>query len=164
MSASPRKWKSLMGGLQRLLAAQFPTTRRDGDWKIDFEWAGAGVPFACYCEANPHLAAFLFRAILPLPFAPATRPAVAEYLHRANADLPVLGWAFDPDSGEVRWKAGVYFGDGEPAESLVVEVLNSSFALVRLHVLGLVKLANGEPLADALAAFGREPGEDADEA
>src|SRR4051794_15808877 len=127
------KLRSLHG----MLSGQFPTTRMLDDRSVAFDWAAGPIPFSCYCEINPDMRGFVFRAIWQLPFPPELRAGVAEYLHRVNYPTPIGGWAIDLDTGDVRWKSGLYFGDGDLTDELIVEVLNSSFALIRQHVLGL---------------------------
>ncbi|MBN9520971.1 hypothetical protein J0H58_21025 [bacterium] len=156
---SRKQLKAKLADLRTLLAGQFPTTRDLDEWSVAFDWAAGPIPFGCYAEINPEMRAIVFRAIWQLPFPPDRRLAVAEYLHRVNYPAPVGGWAIDLDDGDVRWKSGVYFGDGELTDELMFEVINSSFALIRLHVMGLVKLSNGAPLPDALEAVGDDPGE-----
>lgn len=163
MAQSPKKLKAKLSELKRLLAGQFPTTRMLDEWSVGFDWVAGSIPFACYAEINPEAQGFVFRAIWQLPFPPEQRPTVAEYLHRVNYPCPVGGWAIDLDTGDVRWKSGLYFGDGDLTDDLVIEVLNSSFALMRQHVLGLVKLSNGESVAAALSVVGQDPGEDSTE-
>lgn len=159
MAQSLKALKAKLADLRRMLAGQFPTTRSLDEWSVGFDWAAGPIPFACYAEVNSDMRGFVFRAIWQLPFPPERRAAVAEYLHRVNYPCPVGGWAIDLDTGDVRWKSGLYFGDGELTDGLMIEVLDSSFALVRQHVLGLVKLSNGEPAAAALAVVGQDPGE-----
>jgi hypothetical protein len=156
---SPKKLKAKLAGLQRILADQFPTTHTLDEWAVRFDWAAGLIPFACYCEINPDAQGFIFRAIWQGPFPPERRAVVAEYLHRVNYPIPVGGWAIDLDIGDVRWKSGLFFGDGDLTDELMIEVLNSSFAFIRDHVMGLVKLSNGESWSDALSVVGEDPGE-----
>jgi hypothetical protein len=159
VAQSRKVLKAKLAGLRRMLADQFPTTRSLDEWSVGFDWAAGPIPFACYAEVNPEMRGFVFRAIWQLPFPPKRRAAVAEYLHRVNYPCPVGGWAIDLDTGDVRWKSGLYFGNGELTDELMIEVLNSSFALIRQHVMGLVKLSNGEAVAAALGVIGQDPGE-----
>ncbi|HEV3438993.1 MAG TPA: hypothetical protein VG122_16625 [Gemmata sp.] len=154
-----KKLKAKLADLRRMLTRQFPTTRQLDEWSVGFDWVAGTIPFVCYAEINPEMQGFVFRAIWQLPFAPDRRDVAAEYLHRVNYPVPVGGWAIDLDTGDVRWKSGLYFGDGDLTNELMFEVINSSFALIRQHVIGLVKLSNGEPLAAALAVVGEDPGE-----
>jgi hypothetical protein len=159
VAMSAKKLNAKLVGLQRMLAGQFPTTKLLDEWSVGFTWAAGPIPFTCYAQINPEMRGFVFRAIWCTPFPPEQRVAAAEYLHRVNYPCPVGGWAIDLDTGDVRWKSGLYFGDDDLTEVLMFEVLNSSFALIRPHVLGLVKLFNGESLTAALAAVGQDLGE-----
>lgn len=155
---TPKKHRAKMGELREMLSRQFKTKPIDSQ-TIGFDWLAGAIPFGCYAEINPQLKGFLFRAILTLPIEPERRPAVAEYLHRVNYPTPIGGWAIDLDSGDVRWKSGCYFGEEELTDELMFEAMNSSFALIRMHVLGLVKVATGESLQAAMAVLGDDPGE-----
>jgi len=159
MALPRKKLKSRLAWLQRVLAEQFPTTRSLDEWSVGFDWAAGPIPFACYAEINPQMRGFIFRVIWQSPLPPRRRAAVAEYLHRVNYPCPIGGWAIDLDTGDVRWKSGLYFGAGDLTDELMVEVLNSSFALVRQHVMGLVKVSSGGSVAAALRVVGEDPGE-----
>jgi hypothetical protein len=159
VAQSKKALKAKLADLRRILAGQFPTTCPLDEWSVRFDWLAGPIPFACYTEINPDMRGFVFRAIWQLPFPPDRRAAVAEYLHRVNYPCPVGGWAIDLDTGDVRWKSGLYFGDGDLTDELMVEVLNSSFALIRQHVLGLVKLSNGESIVAAMSVLGEDPGD-----
>ena len=154
-----KQLKAKLADLRRMLAGQFPTTQSLDEWSVGFCWTAGAVPFDCYVEINPDAQGFIFRAIWQTPFPHEHRITVAEYLHRVSYPLPVGGWAIDLDSGDVRWKSGFFFGDGDLTDELMIETLNSSFAFVRDHTLGLVKLANGDPLASAMAVVGHDAGE-----
>lgn len=156
---SPKKLRAKLVDLHGMLAEQFPIAPLDEEWFIAFDWAAGPIPFACYCEINPEAQGFVFRAIWQTPIAKKHRAAVAEYLHRANYALPIVGWSIDLESGDLRWKSGFFFGDGDLTDNLMIQVLDSSFAFIREYVMGLVKLANGATIAEAIAAVGEDPGE-----
>jgi hypothetical protein len=155
---SAKQIQDRLAVLRKLVEKEFPTRPLD-DRSIAFDFAAGPIPIACYCEINPTIQAFIFRGVFSMPFEPAQRPVVSEYLHRVNYSLPVGNWAIDLDSGEVRWKSGLYFGDSELTEDLMYEAVGSSLHFIRQHVPGLVKLSVGRPLGEALRAVGEDHGE-----
>lgn len=123
-----------------------------------FQHVAGWVPLSCYAEINPQMEAFLFRAIHQLPVEPDCRGQVAEYLARVNYPLPVGNWAIDLDTGDVRWKSGVFFGAAGLSEPLIRGVIESSLFFVYQHVFGIAKLQVGGTLDEALATIGQHHG------
>lgn len=124
-----------------------------------FRHVAGWVPLSCYAEINPEMRAFLFRAINPLPVEPGRRGVVAEFLTRVNYGLPVGNWAIDLETGDVRWKSGLYFGDADLAEPIVREVIGSSLFFIGQHVVGIAKLQTGGTLDEAMASIGQDHGQ-----
>jgi hypothetical protein len=150
-------FQAKLAEIRAILEERFDTRPMD-ERSIGFDYAAGPILLPCYCELNPDMRGFIFRGIFALRFPPEHRAVAAEYIHRVNYSLPIGNWAIDLDSGDVRWKLGVYFGDGELTPILIREVLESSFHFIDQYVFGLVKLHNGKSLADALASIGEDHG------
>ena len=134
------------------------TPQRLDEHSWGFQHVAGWVPLSCYAEVNPEMEAFLFRAINPLPVEPACRTLVAEYIARVNYPLPIGNWAIDLDTGDVRWKAGLYFGGVGLTEPLIRHVVESSLFFVCQHAVGIAKLQTGGTVAEALATVGQDHG------
>ena len=143
--------------LHGILSERF-TPRRLDDHSWEFRHVAGWVPLSCYAEINPEMEAFLFRAINPLPVEPARRGPVAEYIARVNYPLPVGNWAIDLDTGDVRWKAGVFFGGVGLGEPLIRHVIETSLYFIDQHAIGIAKLQIGGTVAEALATVGHDHG------
>jgi hypothetical protein len=128
------------------------------EWSFVFPWVAGCIPLSCYAEVNPDMQGFVFRAINPLPVEPDTRPLVAEFIHRVNCAQPIGNWAIDLDTGDVRFKNGVYFRRAELTESMIRNVIESSLFFVYHDIMGLVKLQTGGTLHEAMAARGIDHG------
>ena len=160
MSAS-----ELRDGLKLLhgVLSERHTPQRLDNHSWEFQHVAGWVPLSCYAEINPVMEAFLFRAINPLPVEPARRGPVAEYIARVNYPLPVGNWAIDLDTGDVRWKAGVFFGGVGLGEPLIRHVVESSLHFIYQHAVGIAKLQIGGTVAEALATVGQDHGRGATE-
>ena len=143
--------------LHGILSEKWTPERLD-EHSWGFQYVAGWVPLSCYAEINPHMEAFLFRAVNPLPVEPARRPLVAEYITRLNGPLPIGNWAIDLDTGDVRWKSGVYFGGCDLSASLVRHVVESSLFFVSQHAVGIAKLQTGGTVAEAMASLGQDHG------
>ena len=143
--------------IRAILEERFDTRPMDAR-SIAFDFAAGPIPLPCYCELNPDMQGFIFRGIFALRFPREVRAVAAEYIHRVNYALPIGNWAIDLDSGDVRWKLGVYFGDGELSADLIRGVLDSSLYFIYQHIFGLVKIHNGKSLEEALASIGEDHG------
>jgi hypothetical protein len=115
-----------------------------------FNAAARDMPLACYLQLNPEMPAVLFRASLVGPVPAEHRGAVMEYFTRANYEIPAGCLALDLDTGQVRYKSTLYFGN-TLSEELVGELVASSFQLMEPYMHGAVELAVGEPLEAVLA-------------
>jgi hypothetical protein len=98
-----------MRRLEAVLSERWEPRRQD-EWSFAFPWVAGSIPLSCYAQVNPDMCGFIFRAVNPLPVEPAKRPLVGEFIQRANYAQPIGNWAIDLDSGDVRFKNGVYNG------------------------------------------------------
>lgn len=152
---SPEAYEALMRRLESVLNERWTPVRQDAD-SFAFRWVAGHIPLNCYVQINPKMRAILFRAINPLPVPARKRPLVAEYIQRVNYNLPVGSWAIDLDDGEVRFKNGLYFLDGDLTETLIRGLIESSLFFVYYEIMGVVHLqTDGTRVSDALALRGK---------
>jgi hypothetical protein len=123
-----------------------------------FQHVAGWVPLSCYAEINPQMEALLFRAIHQLPVEPAKRGLVAQYITLVNYPLPIGNWAMDLNTGDVRWKSGIYFGGCDLSDKLIRHVIESSLFFIYQHVVGIAKLQTGGTMEEALASIGQDHG------
>jgi hypothetical protein len=101
--------------------------REDG-WPIDSEeeqFQAVAVPvegrsgrWICGGQIMDDRALLLFSSVVPTFVPEPVRPAVADFLHRANAGLLAGGFQFDPDGGEVRFVTSLDLSDVDPAAAV----------------------------------------------
>lgn len=143
--------------LYGVLSERYSPQRLD-EQSWSFQHVAGWVPLSCYAEVNPEMEALLLRAINPLPVEPARRGLVAEYIARVNYPLPIGNWAIDLDTGDVRWKSGVFFGGVGLTEPLIRHVLETSLYFIDRHAVGIAKLQTGGTVPEALATVGQDHG------
>ena len=153
----PEQFQIAMQRLEAVLSERWEPQRQD-DRSFAFPWVAGGIPLSCVAQVNPDMGGFIFRAINPLPVEPAKRALVGEFIHRVNYAQPIGNWAIDLDTGDVRFKNGVYFRGGELTENMIRNVIDSSLFFVYHDIMGIVKLQTGGTLEDAMAARGKHHG------
>jgi hypothetical protein len=153
----PEEFQTAMKRLEAVLSERWKPQRQD-ERSFAFPWVAGCIPLSCYAQVNPDMGGFIFRAINPLPVEPAKRAVVAEFIHRVNYAQPIGNWAIDLDTGDVRFKNGVYFRGGELTENIIRNVVDSSLFFVYHDIMGFVKLQTGGTIEEAMAARGKDHG------
>ncbi len=72
-------------------------------------FSGKNGDLRCYAHVRTDLEQFLFYVIAPVKAPESERPAVAEYLTRANYGMRIGNFEMDYSDGEVRYKSSVDF-------------------------------------------------------
>ena len=70
---------------------------------------GANGQVDCYAQVRIDLEQFLFYVVMPMRAPQQVRPAVAEFLTRANYGLRIGNFEMDYDDGEIRYKSSIDF-------------------------------------------------------
>lgn len=108
----------------RFLYDAFLQFLRDDGWPVESEeeqFQAVAVPvegrsgrWICGGQIMDDRALLLFSSIVPTYVPEQSRPAVSEFLHRANAGLLSGGFQYDPDGGEVRYVTSLDLSDVDP--------------------------------------------------
>ncbi len=135
------------------------TTMPMGPWALQFQYQAGPIPMPCYAEINPDMEGFIFRAALQRIRADKeTYENVARLCEIHNATLPIGCFVFNQQSGEVRYKSGVYFWGTEPTERMMRNVIEPSIMLLDDHILSLVHVWGGGGVEESLARVGEDAG------
>ena len=111
-----------------------------------------GIPVICLAWINSQSAALFFRVVLEVPVAPAQRLAMAELLTRLNYPLPNGAFAMEYDTGEIRFKSGLFFSGVPLTTPLIAHVVNSSLEFVDADIIHIVRVINGQTVGEALSS------------
>lgn len=123
-----------------------------------FQHVSGQIPLVCYAEINPIMESFLFRSMILLPVELQHRSNVLDYINHVNVIIPVGNWTMDPQDGEVRWKAGIYFGPDELNEWHIRNVIDSSLHWIYQTLMGIIILQTGGTMERAIASIGQDYG------
>jgi hypothetical protein len=91
----------------------------------------------CFAHCRPEIALVLFYSVAPLRVAAVLRPAVAEYLTRANWGLLLGNFEMDYSDGEVRYKTSLQFDQTELTPELLRPLILGNVAVMDKYLPGL---------------------------
>ena len=109
--------------------------------------AGSWLLFIQVVEEPSLLAVY---SVLPTPAPPERRPALAEFLTRANYGLSLGNFEMDLADGEIRAKVALAVGDGPLDDALVGRLIRASGRLVEIFLPGIEAVVDGADPAAAL--------------
>lgn len=85
----------------------------------------------------------LIRSILPIKAEENVRPAVAEFLFRANYGMKVGGFDFDFNDGEISFRASFYCGEVAPTHEQIDHAIRVCLRMMERYGDGIVKIIYG---------------------
>lgn len=104
---------------------------------------GKNGELRCYAQIRVDLEQFIFYAVTAVKMPEDVRPAVAEFLTRANYGLRVGNFELDYADGEVRFKSSLDF-EGEPlTDDLIRHAVYPAVQTMDGYLPGLMKVAFG---------------------
>jgi hypothetical protein len=102
------------------------------------------IPLPVLVWVNPQSEGVFVRIIFPPAGDGHRQPQFLEILNRINYDLPTGGFAADLEKGEIRFKNTLFFGNTELDPALFVELMQSSFEMVRTHFPAMARAMTGQ--------------------
>ena len=98
----------------------------------------------CFAHCHPETAQILFYSVAPLRVAAVLRPAVAEYLTRANWGLLLGNFEMDYSDGEVRYKTCLQFDQTPLTPALLRPLIMGNVAGMDKYLPGLQGILSQE--------------------
>jgi hypothetical protein len=115
-------------------------------------FAGEHGDVRCYAQIRVELQQFLFYVIAPVKAPEAMRPAVAEYITRANYGLRIGNFEMDYGDGEVRYKSSLDFEDEDLTPNLIRRAIYPAVHTLDFYLPGLLAVMYGNKTPqDAIA-------------
>jgi hypothetical protein len=115
-------------------------------------FAGEHGDVRCYAQIRVELQQFLFYVIAPVKAPDAMRPAVAEYITRANYGLRIGNFEMDYSDGEVRYKSSLDFEDEDLTPNLIRRAIYPAVHTLDFYLPGLLAVMYGNKTPqDAIA-------------
>ena len=116
-------------------------------------FSGENGFLSCYTFVPQDLQQLIFYAVAPTQAPEAARPAVAEFITRANYGLRIGNFEMDFSDGEVRYKGSLDYSGTTLAPSLIRNVVYSAVATMDKYLPGLLSVIDeGVSPADAITA------------
>lgn len=117
-----------------------PLTRKDAYRML---YNGKNGVLQCYAQVRAQEEQLICYAVAPIKAPPEMRPAVAEYLTRANYGLYVGNFEMDYADGEVRCKSSIDFQDEPLSFNLIRNTIYPAVHLMDQYLAGLLKVVYG---------------------
>jgi hypothetical protein len=138
--------------LGRFLEAEGWHPRQLEDAPIyQMSFAGEHGPITCYAQVRVEEEILLCYAVAPVQVEEAARPAVAEFITRANYGLWIGNFEMDWDDGEVRYKSSLDFEGVVLTGELIRNAISPAVQMMVCYLPGLLGVMDGKPPAQALS-------------
>ena len=106
-------------------------------------FAGENGELRCYAQIRTDLEQFLFYVIAPVKAPEEMRPAIAEYIPRANYGLRMGNFEMDYSDGEVRYKSSFDFESESLTETLIKNTIYPAVQTMDFYLPGLLGVMYG---------------------
>ncbi len=115
---------------------------------------GANGQVDCYAQVRIDLEQFLFYVVMPVRAPEQVRPAVAEFLTRANYGLRIGNFELDFDDGEIRYKSSIDFEGEELTPGLIRNTMYPGVQTMDRYMPGILSVVyGGKTPEEAIAAI-----------
>jgi hypothetical protein len=114
-------------------------------------FSGESGPITCYAQVRVEEEILLCYAVAPVQVEEAARPAMAEFVARANYGLWIGNFEMDWDDGEVRYKSSLDFEGVALTPALIRNTISPTVQMMVCYLPGLVSVMTGKPPAQALS-------------
>ncbi len=140
-----------------LNAEEWPLRQVGDQTVLQTAFQGDNGAWLCYANCRRDFGQVLFYSVAPDRVPEATRPAVAEYLTRANWGLMIGNFELDYDDGEVRYKTSLQLEEMTLTRDLLRPLVFDNVVVMDKYITGLDAVMNGRqsPVDAILAAEGK---------
>lgn len=122
----------------------WPYTPIDGTTTLRLAFKGESGQWICYARALEEREQFVFYSICPVCAPTEQRPAMAEFLARANYGLIIGNFELDFDDGEIRFKTSIDVEGDELSPALIRQVVYSNVAMMDTYLPGILAVLYGD--------------------
>jgi hypothetical protein len=122
------------------------------DWKprrlenkhaFSMGYTGESGDYRCYAILRVELEEFLFYIVAPVRVPSEDRPAVAEYITRANYGLRIGNFELDYADGEVRFKSSINFEGEDLTSGMLRNAIYPAIHTLDRYLPGLLRVSFG---------------------
>jgi hypothetical protein len=136
----------------------WPFTPFEGQPVLQMGFRGDNGQWTCLAQAREEQAQFLFYSVCPVNAPEDRRPAVAEFLTRANYGLFIGNFELDMDDGEIRYKTSIDVEGDRLSSALVQQLAYANVFTMDRYLPGIMGVIYGPISPDE--AIAQVEGED----
>jgi hypothetical protein len=123
------------------------------DW--DFDWmdgmsvlrmgfSGENGRWLCYAQAREAQQQFVFYSVMSVTAPPEKRPAIAEYITRANYGMVIGNFEMDYSDGEIRYKTSVDVEGTTINPALIQQCVYANVIISDRYLPGIMRVIYGD--------------------
>jgi hypothetical protein len=132
-------------------------TQFEGQPILQLGFRGESGQWNCYAQAREEQAQFLFYSVCPVNAPEERRPAVAEFVTRANYGLFIGNFELDLDDGEIRYKTSIDVEGDRLSPALVQQLVYANIFTMDRYLPGIMRVIYGD--ASPMEAIAQVEGE-----
>ncbi|MBN1966686.1 MAG: YbjN domain-containing protein [Anaerolineae bacterium] len=106
-------------------------------------FSGKNGEFRCFAQILANVQQIMFYAVAPMRVPEEVRPAVAEFITRANYGMRIGNFEMDYSDGEVRYKTSLDFEDAELTPPLIRNMIYPAVLTMDRYLPGLMSVVFG---------------------
>lgn len=125
---------------------------KDDDWRfrqleerpiLQMGFSGRNGSWLCYAQAKNEQQRFIFYSVLEAKSPVEKRPAVAEFLTRANYGLVLGNFEMDYSDGEIRYKTSIDVEGGVLTPEMVKTLVYTNVLMMDKYLPGIMSVIYG---------------------
>ena len=117
--------------------------RMDGKYAYSVNYIGKNGELRCYAIIRVDLEQLIFYTIAPIKVPEEVRPALAEFITRANYGMRIGNFELDYSDGEVRYKTSLDVENAELTEALVKNLVYAAVLTMDRYITGMMRVVYG---------------------
>jgi len=130
----------------------WPYEQVEGKPVLRMAFKGDSGTWRCYAQAREQVEQFVFYSVLDVNVPPEGRPAMAEFLTRANSGLVLGNFEMDFGDGEIRFKTSIDVEGDRLTPALVKRLVYPNVLMMDKYLPGIMSVMyGGVAPADAIA-------------
>lgn len=122
---------------------EWKARRIENKFAFSMNYSGESGDFRCYAIVRVELEEFIFYAVVPVRVPLEDRPAVAEYIARANYGLRIGNFEIDYSDGEVRYKSSLNFEGEDLTHGMLRNAIYPAVHTLDRYMPGLLRVSFG---------------------
>ena len=130
----------------------WPHSQIEGKTILRTGFSGSNGKWTCFAQALEDLYQFVFYSVCANNAPEDKRPAMAEFITRANYGMRIGNFEMDFSDGEIRYKTSIDVEDDELTPALIKQLLYANVMTMNRYLPGIMSVLYGNVSpADAIA-------------